>query len=123
MSQHVPAWKKVGLKLKYAKDTADDATGQQQPSSDQVSTIGASENAGKRSRDEDGEAQDGHVKKRRTDSKAKASPQHASSNVTSTTGTVPSNSLNGSADYEGSTPSRTKSSPLPAQQATVDNTK
>lgn len=30
--QHVPAWKKLGLKLKYAKDTADAPTSRPEPS-------------------------------------------------------------------------------------------
>ena len=48
MSQHVPAWKKIGLKLKYAKETADDA-----PVSTLPETNGSSHAGAKRSREED----------------------------------------------------------------------
>jgi len=50
MSQHVPAWKKIGLKLKYAKETADDA-----PVSTLSETNGSSHAGAKRSREEDAE--------------------------------------------------------------------
>ena len=48
MSQHVPAWKKIGLKLKYAKETADDT-----PVSTLSETNGSSHAGAKRSREED----------------------------------------------------------------------
>jgi hypothetical protein len=48
MSQHVPAWKKIGLKLKYAKETADDAPVSTLPETNESSHAGA-----KRSREED----------------------------------------------------------------------
>jgi hypothetical protein len=49
MSQHVPAWKKIGLKLKYAKETADDTP----TVSATTETNGDSHAGAKRSRDED----------------------------------------------------------------------
>jgi hypothetical protein len=49
MSQHVPAWKKIGLKLKYAKETADDTP----TISTTTETNGDSHAGAKRSRDED----------------------------------------------------------------------
>ena len=49
MSQHVPAWKKIGLKLKYAKETADDTP----IISITTETNGDSHAGAKRSRDED----------------------------------------------------------------------
>jgi hypothetical protein len=51
MSQHVPAWKKIGLKLKYAKETADDTP----TVSATTETNGDSHAGAKRSRDEDAE--------------------------------------------------------------------
>jgi hypothetical protein len=51
MSHHVPAWKKIGLKLKYAKETADDAP----IVSATTETNGDSHAGAKRSRDEDAE--------------------------------------------------------------------
>lgn len=51
MSQHVPAWKKIGLKLKYAKETADDTP----TVSATTETNGASSAGAKRSRDDDSE--------------------------------------------------------------------
>jgi hypothetical protein len=51
MSQHVPAWKKIGLKLKYAKETADDT-----PTVSATTETNGDSHAGvKRSRDEDAE--------------------------------------------------------------------
>ena len=51
MSQHVPAWKKIGLKLKYAKETADDTP----IVSTTTETNGATHAGAKRSRDEEAE--------------------------------------------------------------------
>lgn len=61
MSQHVPAWKKLGLKLKYAKDTADDA-----PVSTAPETNGTepSHAGAKRTRDQDVEQDQGSAPKR-----------------------------------------------------------
>jgi hypothetical protein len=61
MSQHVPAWKKIGLKLKYAKETADDVP--------VVSTLpeptnGPSHAGAKRSREEDVEQESTSAAKR-----------------------------------------------------------
>lgn len=84
MSQHVPAWKKLGLKLKYAKDTVEDSSVQPAASPLQVTVKGAPENIGKRSRDEDGETTDGRAKKRKTHSKSKPEPQLANPITTST---------------------------------------
>jgi hypothetical protein len=58
MSQHVPAWKKIGLKLKYAKETADDA-----PVSTVPDTNGQSHAGAKRSREEDEQEDDTTAKR------------------------------------------------------------
>jgi hypothetical protein len=60
MSQHVPAWKKIGLKLKYAKETADDAPVSTLPET----TNGPSHAGAKRSREEDVEQDSNSAAKR-----------------------------------------------------------
>lgn len=90
MVQHVPAWKKLGLKLKYAKETADYVK-QPQSTLENPLVNGTANGSAKRSRDEDGEAQDGRSKKRKTHSKSKADPPQP---VNSGLGI----SLNGSSD-------------------------
>lgn len=61
MSQHVPAWKKLGLKLKYAKDTADDAPGS--VSTTPPETNGNSHAGTKRPRGDDFDRDQGSTKK------------------------------------------------------------
>ncbi|KAK5120661.1 hypothetical protein LTR85_006019 [Meristemomyces frigidus] len=54
--QHVPAWKRLGLKLKYAKDTAEgSAPVPEQPAQHRLESS-AEPKAAKRQRDEDGES-------------------------------------------------------------------
>ena len=43
MQQHIPAWKRVGLKLKYAKDPYDSSTQQYQGAESEI-TGGSNEN-------------------------------------------------------------------------------
>lgn len=66
MSGHVPAWKKIGLKLKYAKDTADDAPIEPAtaPTENETSHAGA-----KRSREEETEQVSVPAKKHKKQSK------------------------------------------------------
>lgn len=61
MSQHVPAWKKIGLKLKYAKDTADDAP---VSTASETNVTGSSHAGAKRSREQDAEQGNGSAPKR-----------------------------------------------------------
>ncbi|KAM0712067.1 hypothetical protein Q7P37_011161 [Cladosporium fusiforme] len=66
MSGHVPAWKKIGLKLKYAKETADDAPIAPATASTEN---GFSHAGAKRSRDEEIEQDQAPTKKHKKHSK------------------------------------------------------
>lgn len=69
MSQHVPAWKKIGLKLKYAKDTADDTPFQAPEPAATAITNGTSHAGAKRPRDDEPEPSNGSSKKKNKRSK------------------------------------------------------
>lgn len=89
-ASHVPAWKRLGLKLKYAKDTADDTANASAPRQIPRSEVGsdpAVKTQSKRSGDADSESHVRAAKKRRTvdsthDALQPYSPQHEVSSQT-----------------------------------------
>ncbi|KAK4540408.1 hypothetical protein LTR36_009265 [Oleoguttula mirabilis] len=87
--QHVPAWKRIGLKLKYAKDTAEESTlGREQPVQESLGRD-PEPKAFKRHRSEDGESGQSPnlAKKRKTlaESAREDEPQTTKPPLTSTT--------------------------------------